>query len=142
MENRINMKKISGDFTVCKVSDYSKTDLNAEYCFAGKTDEENSLVCLTDDAPSNVLQREDGWKAFRIEGVLDFSLIGVIADISALLARKDIGIFVVSTYNTDYVFVKKENVSKALLALKERDMILYNLILKRHNKNPACFAPG
>lgn len=119
MENRMNIKKISGDFTVCKVSDYSQTDLNAEYCFAGKTDEENSLVCLTGDAPCNVIEREDGWKAFKIDGVLDFSLIGVITDISALLARNNIGIFVVSTYNTDYVFVKEENYSKALLALAE-----------------------
>lgn len=119
MENSRKIKRICGDFSVCKVSDYSQINSNFAYYFAGKTDEENSLVCLTDDVPSNVVQREDGWKAFRIEGVLDFSLIGVIADISALLARKNIGIFVVSTYNTDYVFVKKENASKALLALKE-----------------------
>lgn len=119
MENSRKIKRICGDFSVCKVSDYSQINSNFAYCFAGKTDEENSLVCLTDDVPSNVVQREDGWKAFRIEDVLDFSLIGVIADISALLARKNIGIFVVSTYNTGYVFVKKENASKALLALKE-----------------------
>lgn len=125
MENRINMKKISGDFTVCKVSDYSKTDLNAEYCFTGKTDEENSLVCLTADVPCNVIAREDGWKAFKIDGVLDFSLIGVISGISALLARNKIGIFVVSTYNTDYVFVKEEYYPKTLLVLADAG---YNII--------------
>lgn len=119
METRMKIKKIVGDFSVCKVSDYSKTNFYGEYCFAGKTDEENSLVCLTGDVPCNVVEREDGWKAFRIEGVLDFSLIGVLAHISALLARNNIGIFVVSTYNTDYVFTKKENYFKAARLLAD-----------------------
>ena len=114
----MKLKKIDYNFSVCKVSDYSKTDLNCEYCFAAKTDEENSLVCKTVDVPDNVIEREDGWKALKINGVLDFSLIGVIADVSAALAENNIGIFVVSTYNTDYVFVKEENYLKAQIALK------------------------
>ena len=67
--------------------------------------------------PANVTHREDGWKAFRIEGVLDFSLIGILSKISAILAENAIGIFVVSTYNTDYVFIKKENFPQAVSAL-------------------------
>lgn len=60
MENSRKIKRICGDFSVCKVSDYSQINSNFAYCFAGKTDEEDSLVCLTDDVPSNVVQREDG----------------------------------------------------------------------------------
>lgn len=63
-------------------------DLNREFCFIGKTDEEKSLVCLTKDVPPNVTEREDGWKAFRIQGILDFSLIGILSKISGLLAKK------------------------------------------------------
>ena len=84
-----------------------------------KTDEESSLVCRTEDVPDNITDREDGWKAFRIEGVLDFSLIGILAKISALLAENEIGIFVVSTFNTDYILVKSENYAKALNALEK-----------------------
>lgn len=56
----MEIKKIDYDFSVCKVEDYSLVDLNAEYSFIGKTDEEKSLVCLTDDVPINVTDREDG----------------------------------------------------------------------------------
>ena len=114
----MKIKQLNCDFSICKVKDYSKTDFNSEYCFIGKTDEENSLVCITKDIPSNVIVHDDNWKAFRIEGVLDFSLIGVLSSITALLAENRIGIFAVSTYNTDYVFTKEENFNKALNVLK------------------------
>ncbi len=110
----MELQKINRDFSVCKVADYSNVNLESEYCFTGKTDEENSLVCLTENVPDNTTEREDGWRAFRIRGVLDFSMIGILSKISAILAKEKIGIFVVSTYNTDYILVKKENEVKAL----------------------------
>lgn len=115
----MEIKKIDYDFSVCKVADYSLVDLDAEYCFIGKTDEEKSLVCITRDVPANVMERDDGWKAFRIQGVLDFSLIGILSKITGILAENKIGIFAISTYNTDYVLTKKENYQKALDALKD-----------------------
>ena len=115
----MKIKKISGDFTVCKVTDYSNVNLDAEFCFIGKTDEERSLVCLTEDTPPNVTDHDDGWKAFRIEGVLDFSLVGILSKISAILAKEEIGIFAVSTYNTDYILVKKEDEQASYDALSK-----------------------
>ena len=114
----MEIKKIKHDFSVCKVADYSQVNWNAEYVFIGKTDEEKSLVCVTREVPENVIEREDGWKAFRIQGVLDFSLIGILAGISELMAQNKIGIFAVSTYNTDYILVKKEDYQKALRVLE------------------------
>lgn len=114
----MEIKKIDYDFSVCKVKDYSLVDLEAEYNFIGKTDEEKSLVCITKYVPPNVIEREDGWKAFRIEGVLDFSLIGVLSKISLILAENKIGIFAISTFNTDYILTKKENYCKALEVLE------------------------
>ena len=114
----MDIKKIDHNFSVCQVEDYSLVNLNSEYSFIGKTDEEKSLVCITDEVPANVIQRDDGWKAFRIQGVLDFSLIGILAKIAAALADNGISIFAVSTYNTDYVLMKKENYQKALDVLK------------------------
>ena len=107
-------KELDREFSVCKVEDYSLVDLGAEYCFIGKTDEEDSLVCATSDVPSNVVERDDGWKGFRIQGVLDFSLIGILAGIAEILAENGISIFAISTYNTDYVLMKKESHQKAL----------------------------
>lgn len=113
----MEIKKIPQDFTVCQVTDYSLVNLDSEYCFIGKTDEEKSLVCATSEVPENVIRREDGWKAFRIQGVLDFSLIGILAKIAASLADHGIPIYAVSTYNTDYILVKQENYQKGLEVL-------------------------
>ena len=110
----MEIKKIAYDFSVCKIEDYSHINLDAAYCFVGKTDEEKSLVCLTCDVPGNVTDRDDGWKAFRIQGILDFSLIGILSKISSLLAENEIGIFAISTFNTDYILTKKENYDKAI----------------------------
>ena len=110
----MELKKLDRDFSVCKVEDYSLVDLSAAYNFIGKTDEEDSLVCATSDVPSNVVERDDGWKGFRIQGVLDFSLIGILTGIAEILAENGISIFAISTYNTDYVLMKKESYQKAL----------------------------
>lgn len=114
----MKIKKIPQDFSVCQVEDYSLVNLDSEYCFIGKTDEEKSLVCITSEVPANVIQRDDGWKAFCIQGVLDFSLIGILSKIAAILADNNISIFAVSTYNTDYVLVKKECYQKGLEILE------------------------
>ena len=63
------------------------------------------------------IERDDGWKGFRIQGPLDFSLIGILSKISGILADHKIGIFTVSTYNTDYILVKEENFEHALEVL-------------------------
>lgn len=114
----MKLKIIDYDFSVCQISDISEADLNKEFTFFAKTDGEISLVCKTCDVPDNAVNREDGWRAFRIEGVLDFSLVGILAKISSILAQNGIGIFVVSTYNTDYILTKSENLEKALNAVK------------------------
>ena len=93
----MEIERIHHCFSVCKVKDYSCVDLRSEYCFIGKTDQENSLVCLTEYVPENVIAREDGWRVFRVRGMLDFSLIGILAKLAALLAEHEISIFAVST---------------------------------------------
>lgn len=113
----MELKKLSPNFSICKVTDLSRTDLSQDFCFVSKTDEELSVVCPTASAPDNCLGMDSGWRAFRIQGVLDFSLIGILAKIAAILAEQEIGIFVVSTYNTDYVLVKEQNFDRALEAL-------------------------
>ena len=114
----VQIKKIYQDFSICQVEDYSLVNLDSEYSFIAKTEEERSLVCITKEVPSNVIRRDDGWKAFCVQGVLDFSLIGILSKISTILAERGISIFVVSTYNTDYILIKDTNYEKALEVLK------------------------
>ncbi len=120
----MELKKLEHNLTVCKVEDVSAVDLSSEFYFIGKTDEELSLVCKTEEAPENTIERDDGWRGFRIQGVLDFSLIGILSKISGILAENKIGIFAVSTYNTDYILVKEENFGRALEVLAKEGYVI------------------
>ena len=115
----MKLKKLPWALTVCKLDSTEHIDLNADFYFIGRTDEELSLVCRTESTPENTIAREDGWRGFRIEGTLDFSLIGILAPITVILAENKIGIFAVSTYNTDYILVKAENFARAMDALEK-----------------------
>lgn len=115
----MEIKILKQQFTVCKLKDMTQIDFADEFCFIGKTDEEISLVCSTDRVPPNTVERDDQWKAFRIQGVLDFTLIGILSKISTLLAEHRIGIFAVSTYNTDYILTKADKFKEAVEVLKE-----------------------
>ena len=120
----MELKKIDKNLTVCKVKELHPSDFEGELYFIGKTDEELSLVCLTENAPQDTLEREDGWKGFRIQGVLDFALVGILAPIATLLADNKIGIFAVSTYNTDYILVKDENFDRAISVLSDAGYVI------------------
>ena len=120
----MELKKLNQEFSVCKVANFSLVNLDAEYVFIGKTDEEKSLVCSISDVPSNVIERDDGWKAFRIQGVLDFSLVGILSKIATILADNNISIFAVSTYNTDYVLIKKDSFEQAMDVLAQAGYIV------------------
>ena len=97
----MELEKLDCELTVCKVPSAGALNLDADFYFVGKTDEELSLVCRTEDTPECAAEREDGWKGFRVRGMLDFSLTGILSGISGILAENRIGIFAVSTYNTD-----------------------------------------
>ena len=115
----MKLQRLSKTFSVCKLSDISGIPWQEEHCFVSKTDEELSLVCETEHIPATALAREDGWRGFRIEGMLDFSMVGVLARIASLLAEHEISIFAVSTYNTDYIFTKAESFDPALALMQQ-----------------------
>ena len=115
----MKLKKLPYNLTVCKLPDAAQIDWSRGFYFVGRTEEEISLVCKTEDTPACTTEREDGWKGFYIEGVLDFSLVGILAKLSGVLAEHKIGIFAVSTFNTDYILVKAENFDRALAVLSD-----------------------
>lgn len=122
--SELEIKVIDQDFSICKPENLSQIKWEEDYFFIGKTDEELSLVCSTESVPDNTLSRDDGWKAFRIQGVLDFSLIGILSGITTLLADNKIWVFAISTYNTDYILTKKENFEDALRVLSDNGYII------------------
>lgn len=114
----MNLKKIPYELSICKLNSVTDFNFDLDFCFFAKTDNEISLVCKTQDVPSNAICCDDGWRGFYIAEMFDFSLIGVLSKISAVLAENNIAIFAVSTYNTDYILVKSENFDKAVSVLK------------------------
>ena len=122
--SELEIKVIDQDFSICKPENLSQIKWEEDYFFIGKTDEELSLVCSTESVSDNTLSRDDGWKAFRIQGVLDFSLIGILSRITTLLADNKIGVFAISTYNTDYILTKKENFEDTLQVLSDNGYII------------------
>ncbi|MGL4799583.1 MAG: ACT domain-containing protein [Cellulosilyticaceae bacterium] len=116
----MKLKLLSEQFSVCKIADVGQVNWEDRYCFVGKTDEELSLVCSSKYVPADTLACEEGWRGFRIEGVLDFSLIGILAKISTILAEQKIGIFVVSTFNTDYILIKEEKLEETVEVLEKQ----------------------
>ena len=107
----MKLKKLPCVLSVCKLKDTEGIDFLDEFVFVGKTDEEISLVCREEKVPENTTARDDGWKGFRIEGIL--------SKLSGILADNKIGIFAVSTFNTDYILVKEENFERALHVLAQ-----------------------
>lgn len=120
----MELKRIEKEFTVCKLKSIENINWKEEYFFLGNSDEELSLVCTKEAVPLDCLSCEEGWRAFRIQGILDFSMIGVISRISTLLAENQIGIFVISTFNTDYVLVKENLFERGLSILRDAGYVI------------------
>lgn len=117
---------LAENFSVCKLENTTAVDLEVPFTFLSVTDDEISLVCPSGSLPPNITHIERDWKAFKIQGKLDFGLIGIIASISQLFAKNQISIFVISTYNTDYILVKEPQYAKAMDLLRAHS---YKLVL-------------
>ena len=114
----MNLQIIPGGFAVCKIPDASQVNTTDDFWFLSRTDQELSLVCREGSVPANHTDAEPGWSMFRVVGVLDFSLTGILSSLSGTLAEAKVGIFAVSTYNTDYILVKTDSLPRAIGALR------------------------
>lgn len=117
----MELEIINKEFVVCKLRKIENINFNDEYFFIGKTNEEISLVCEESSMPSEHIEVEKGWQAFKIKGTLDFSLVGILAKITTLLAENNISVFAISTYNTDYILIKKEKFQEAISIMRKNN---------------------
>jgi uncharacterized protein len=78
---------------------------------------ELSVVCAEGAVPNGV-KHDGGWRVFQIEGPFDFGVVGILVSAAAPLADAGVPIFAVSTFDTDYVLVKEDQVERAVLALE------------------------
>jgi len=83
-----------------------------------RTSDELSVICPQAIVPDGILADKE-WRALKVQGPLDFSLVGVLAELSGLLAAAKVSIFVISTFDTDYILVKEEKLAAAIFALQK-----------------------
>ena len=89
----------------------------SEFVSITRTDEELSVVCAIDTVPDGI-PMEGPWRAFRVQGPLVMTLIGVVAGLATHLATAGIAIFAISTYDTDYILVHEPDLAAAIAALE------------------------
>jgi len=98
---------------------------NANIFFIGKTNDEVSIV-VPEQINIDSEDVEPNWKALEVVGPLGFSLTGILSNISGVLAEEKISIFAVSTFDTDYILVKKSKIPQAVEALTNNDYRVLN----------------
>ena len=117
----MNFTVLSQPLAVCRLAPQTPIPfsvLDLAFCAITRTEDELSIVLPVDQAEAD-WEVEKVWRGLKIEGPLDFSMVGVIAKISAPLAEAGIPIFVISTFDTDYLLVKEESFEVAIEVLKK-----------------------
>lgn len=123
MKKILTMKLIKETFGVCR---FENNDTIPTWAFEGeffsitKTDDELSVVCGEKYIPMDVKCERD-WRALKVLGPLDFSLVGILSKISTVLANESVSIFAISTYDTDYILVKSKDIEKAVSSLEKEN---------------------
>jgi hypothetical protein len=107
-------------------------DTSAGFLTISRTPDELSLVCDRERVPEGV-RAERGWRAFKVEGPLDFALTGILAALAGPLADAGISIFAISTFDTDYLLVRESTLGQAIAVLRETCDIVENLGPDRPN---------
>lgn len=115
----LTMKLLKERFGVCRLNKDENIPnwiKKSEFVSITRTADELSIVCTQDDIPDDT-KCERNWRVLKVEGPLDFSLVGILASISTILAQNGVSIFAISTYDTDYILVKNQDIAKAVDAL-------------------------
>lgn len=116
----ISLDLLDGDYAVCRFDPEEtpppRKDFRGIYSLT-TTHLETSLVCSSDEVPEGA-QREPGWRALYVKGPIPFGLTGVVAGITSAVASAGLPVFVLSTYDSDLLFLQSETLQLALDALR------------------------
>jgi len=123
IESSVNLvlSMLSETFTIHKLSpDASIPEeiLKSNFYSVSKTENELSLVC-SEVVEVQSLQSSNGWKCIKVKGPLDFNLTGILAGISDILTKGNISIFAISTFDTDYILIRSQDLSSARNKLRK-----------------------
>lgn len=122
---KLTLSVLPGEFAIARLD---RASALPAWAFASsifsvtRTDDELSIVCLDTHVPPDV-QADRGWRALRVDGPLDLSLVGVSASLFGPLARAGISVFALSTHDTDYVLVRGRQLSEAVAVLRRQHAV-------------------
>lgn len=120
----MNIKVLKDRYAICRLESEDMVPLwvdTKNFISITRTEDELSIVCIDKNIP-NEIKSEKGWRVLKVEGPLDFSLIGILSKISCILAKEKISIFVVSTFDTDYILVKEESLENSIKVLSDNNI--------------------
>ncbi len=117
---KLELEILPGSYTIHRLDPDEQLPVQLEsnrFWFAARTDREFSVVCLS-EIQLNARVSDPGWRGVRITGRLDFDIVGVLAGLTGCLAAAGIPVFVVSTFETDYLLVKGDRFQSAINTLE------------------------
>jgi len=123
------LEKIAGHFSIAKFAKpvwRQIAESTTANIFVAKTEAEFSVIAPDSFDFSNATDVNSGWRGMKVVGQLDFGIVGLLADVTRILADGGISVVAVSTFDTDYFFVKSENFELALAALGKNGFALTN----------------
>jgi len=115
----VGLSEMIGLFAVCRLNAAAAIPgwaTQASFYSLTRTSDELSVVCPQAQVPAGV-RCEKGWRGLKVEGPLDFGLVGILASIAAPLAAAGISIFALGTFDTDYLLIKEEQYERAIATL-------------------------
>jgi hypothetical protein len=116
---RLTLELVPGSYAVCRLDPAAPLPgwaSGGPLVSITRTDAETSIVCPQQAVPAGVRAERD-WSCLRVAGTLGFGMTGVLASLARPLASSGVSIFVVSTYDTDYLMVQQRDLGRALDAL-------------------------
>ena len=116
----LTLSLLTGRYAVAKLPAgvaIPESATQGEFFSVTRTADELSLVTAERNVPAGANVAE-GWRVFKVHGPLEFSEVGVLASLTESLARENVAVFVVSTFDTDYLLVREESLRAAIAALQ------------------------
>ena len=117
----LRLLHVPGSFAVCKLAVESPIPswaTTGSFFSVTRTADELSIVCSQDVVPEGIVC-ERGWRCLRVAGSMPFTCVGVLASLTTAVAKAGVGVFAFSTFDTDYLLVKADDLQKAIAALRE-----------------------
>lgn len=120
-DNKIRIVILEEIYSICRLekNDTIPDDITKSNFYSITSSPKEIFLVCEQKFIRDGMKVEKDWKVLKIDSILDFSLIGIISKISTILADAKISIFVVSTYDTDYVLIKKSNLEITVRVLEE-----------------------